>query len=187
MRAFIALPCPPRLRSALTEALGAWRGRGVAVRWSDPEKIHLTLRFLGDHADEDGLGRLEGGLARTAAASRPLVVRPDAIGAFPGWGRPRVLWLRLAEDGALADLAGRVEEAAREAGFPAEDRAFSPHLTLGRVKAPRGLDETLADLRAWRPDTGLETLDELIVYRSELGPGGARHEAIGRHRLGGAP
>ncbi|MGH7564612.1 MAG: 2'-5' RNA ligase family protein, partial [Gemmatimonadota bacterium] len=101
--------------------------------------------------------------------------------------RPRVVWHELADHGALADLAGRVETAVREAGFPAEDRAFRPHLTLGRVKAPRGLDTVLDDLRAWRPETGLETLGVLIVYKSEIGPGGARHEAIGRHRLGEAP
>ncbi|MGH7571020.1 MAG: RNA 2',3'-cyclic phosphodiesterase [Gemmatimonadota bacterium] len=186
MRAFIALPCPPRLRAALGEVLGGWRRSEAAVRWSDPERIHLTLRFLGDDADGDRLGRLAAGLARTAAAGRSPTVRPDATGAFPGWSRPRVLWLGLADEGALADLAGRVETAAREAGFPAEERPFRPHLTLGRVKSSRGLDTVLDDLRGWRPDTGPETLDELTVYKSVLDPGGARHEAVGRHRLGEA-
>ncbi len=186
MRAFVALPCPPKLGAALAEALGGWRRTGAAVRWSDPAKVHLTLRFLGDDADPGRLGQLAGGLARVAAAGGPLDVRPDTTGAFPGWSRPRILWLGLADEGGLAGLAGRVEEAAREAGFPAEERPFMPHLTLGRVKSPRGLDDVLAELRAWRPDTGVETLDELIVYRSELGPEGARHEAIGRHPLGEA-
>lgn len=186
VRAFVAFPCPPRLQAALAEALGAWRGTDAAVRWADPEKIHLTLRFLGDDADPDRLERLDSGLAGAATAAPPVAVRPDATGAFPGWGRPRVLWLGLLDEGALTPLARRVEEAARKAGFPAEDRPFRPHLTLGRVKAPRGLDPVLEDLRAWRPESGTETLEELIVYRSELGPAGARHEALARHRLGGA-
>lgn len=186
MRAFVALPCPPGLEAALGRALGGWRRTGAAVRWSDPGKVHLTLRFLGDDADPARLERLASGLARAAAAVRPLVVRPGATGAFPGWSRPRVLWLGLEDDGGgLAGLAEEVGQAAREAGFPAEARPWTPHLTLGRVKAREGLDEVLGELRAWRPGTGAETLDELIVYRSELSPEGARHEAIGRHRLGG--
>ncbi|HET6341893.1 MAG TPA: 2'-5' RNA ligase family protein, partial [Gemmatimonadota bacterium] len=62
MRAFIALPCPSRLRAALEQALEGWRGTGAAVRWSRPERVHLTLRFLGDHADPDRLERLGAGL-----------------------------------------------------------------------------------------------------------------------------
>ena len=185
MRAFVALPCPPKLRAALHEVLTGWRRMRAPIRWSATEQIHLTLRFLGDDVDRDRLGRLDAGLARAAAAGAPLAVRPGATGAFPGWRRPRVLWLGLEDRGGLADLARRVEAAAREAGFPADERPFTAHLTLGRVKAQRGLDEIVGELRAWRPDTGEETLDELILYRSQLGPGGARHEPVKRHRLGG--
>ena len=184
MRAFVALPCPPRLRAALVEALDGWRRTQAAVRWAIPEQIHLTLRFLGDDADSDRLGRLDAGLARVAENSEPLAVRPGPTGAFPGWRRPRVLWLGLEDDGALAGLARSVEAAVREAGFPADDRPFTPHLTLGRVKGRRGLNEVVGELRDWRAETGEEALEELIVYRSRLGPGGARHEPIGRHCLG---
>ena len=185
MRAFVALPCPPRLRAALKQALEGWRGTGTSVRWSRPELVHLTLRFLGDHADPDRLERLGDGLGRAAARAHPLTIRPGPTGAFPGWGRPRILWLGLEDRGGLAQLAAAVEEAARRAGFPAEERPFTPHLTLGRAKDGKLAVQIVEAVRGWRPDTGEETLEEMVLYRSELGPAGARHEPLARHPLSG--
>ena len=187
MRAFVALPSPPRLRAALGEALEGWRRSGAAVRWSRPEQIHLTLRFLGDDADPDRLARLDAALGLAAAGVPPLGVRPGPTGAFPGWGRPRVLWLGLENGDALGRLAAAVEEAAREAGFTAGERPFTPHLTLGRARGRVVEAAVLEAVRGWRPDTGEETLEELILYRSEIGPAGARHEALARHPLSGEP
>ena len=106
-------------------------------------------------------------------------------GAFPGWSRPRILWLGLEDRGGLATLAAAVEEAARRAGFPAEERSFTPHLTLGRAKGGKVAVQVVEAVRGWRPDTGEETLEEVVLYRSELGPAGARHEALARHPLAG--
>lgn len=186
MRAFVALPCPPRLRAVLAEVLEEWRRTETAVRWSRPEGIHLTLRFLGDDAGPDRLDRLAAALGRTASATPPLSVRPGVTGAFPGWGRPRILWLGLEAGGGLAPLAAAVEEAARGAGFADEARPFTPHLTLGRARGARPAASIVEAVRGWRPDTGQETLEEMVLYRSDLGPEGARHEPLSRHRLSGA-
>ncbi|HET9582179.1 MAG TPA: RNA 2',3'-cyclic phosphodiesterase [Gemmatimonadota bacterium] len=185
MRAFVALPCPSRLRAALAEALEEWRRTEASVRWSRPEGFHLTLRFLGDDAGPDRLDRLAAALGRTASATPPLTVRPGATGAFPGWGRPRILWLGLEDGGGLAPLAAAVEEAARGAGFAEESRPFTAHLTLGRARGFRPAASIVEAVQGWRPDTGEETLEEMVLYRSELGPGGARHEPLSRHRLSG--
>jgi 2'-5' RNA ligase len=172
--------------AALGQALEGWRRTGgSSVRWSRPEQVHLTLRFLGDQADPERLERLGAGLDGAAAASPPLLVRPGPTGAFPSWGRPRILWLGLEDRGGLAPLASAVEEAARGAGFPAEERPFTPHLTLGRAKGARLAAPIMEAVRGWRPDTGEETLAEIVLYQSELGPAGARHEPLARHRLSG--
>lgn len=111
------------------------RGR---VGWVTPERLHITVRFIG-HCD-DGVGaRIRGEL------EPPLLVRPFALairqlGAFPPKGTPRVIWAGLHGD--LAELHA-VERAVTErlarVGIPPEDRPYSPHLTLGRVKEPGGL------------------------------------------------
>ena len=74
MRAFVALPCPPRLRAALKQALEVWHGTGASVRWSRPELVHLTLRFLGDHADPERLEQLGDGLGRAAVCHHGIFV-----------------------------------------------------------------------------------------------------------------
>ena len=79
-----------------------------------------------------------------------------------------------------------MEEAARRAGFPAGERPFMPHLTLGRARGARVAAPVVEAVQDWRPETGEETLEEMVLYRSELGPESARHEPLARHPLSGA-
>lgn len=186
VRAFVALPCPDRLRTAIGEALPGWRELGGRLRWTPPERIHLTLRFLGD-STPDEIAAVREGLRAVATRAETLEIRPDEVGAFPHWGRPRVVWLGLDGGDALAELAEAVEEVARAAGFEPDERDFRPHLTLARVKGRRGLERVVRAVRGWRPETGSEIVSGMILYESELAPEGARHTPIERFRLGGEP
>jgi 2'-5' RNA ligase len=192
LRLFIALDPPDELRrslaalsAALRRAAGDASGR---VRWGGPDQLHLTLRFLGEvpEADLDGVA---GAVRGAAGAGRPLALEVRGAGAFPSPRRARVLWLGLGgEVGPLgtlvADLGARLEQA----GFPPEARPFVPHLTLGRSRGPRGaaglsaaLDRASAGpALAWRAGA-------LTLFRSHLGPGGARHEPLLVAPLGGGP
>lgn len=184
VRAFVALPCPDGVRRSIAAGLDGWRALGADIAWADPGRIHLTLRFLGD-AGPDSLRRLDTGLREAAGRTGPIEARVGPVGAFPGWRRPRVFWLGLESGGAVERLAADVEIAARAAGFDPEERPFTPHLTLGRVRSPRGIRPTIAALRDWDVDDRLRRIDEIVLYRSRLGPGGARHDALAAHRLGG--
>ncbi len=183
-RAFVALPCPPELRNALAEARPGWRELGADVRWVDPGAAHLTLRFLG-RSPRDALASLDRALAGIAAATGPVALVPGEPGAFPGWRRPRVLWLGLDDGGALAPLAAAIEEAAVAAGFPPEPRVFRPHLTLGRVRSPRGAARAVTAVQEWRPRAATETVSEIVLYESETGSAGPRHTAIAAYALTG--
>jgi len=184
VRAFVALPCPPELRRAIASELEEWRGLGGGVRWTPPERIHLTLRFLGD-STPDEIEEVAGDLRGISARTGPLEVVPDGIGAFPGWKRPRVVWLGLDGGEWLERLAEAVEEAVRAAGFDPEERPFHPHLTLARIKG-RGAGRAIRAVRGWRPGTGREIVDEIVVYRSDLRPDGPRYTPIERFRLEGS-
>ena len=184
VRSFVALPCPPGLREAIAAARPAWRLASDGVRWTRPEQLHLTLRFLGQ-ADPLRLSALVEGLAAATAAAAPIRLRPGEPGAFPDWRRPRVLWLGLDGGAALGALAAAVEAAARAAAFAEEARPFHPHLTLGRVGDRASARPGVAAVRQWRPDTGIEEVSEIVLYRSDLEPGGARHSALARFPLGG--
>ncbi|MBW3660029.1 MAG: RNA 2',3'-cyclic phosphodiesterase [Gemmatimonadetes bacterium] len=183
VRSFVALPCPPGLRAAVAEARRRWRSIPADAKWSDPERIHLTLRFLGD-ASPRALAELHGRLAETAAASGSLTLSPGETGAFPHWRRARVLWVGFEDAGAVDRLAERVEADARASGFEPAERPFTAHLTLGRIKGPRGSRPAVEAVRDWRPESGAEEVDEMILYASELGPAGPSHTALARYRLG---
>lgn len=183
-RAFVALPCPPGLRKALAETSPAWRQIDADVRWVDPSIAHLTLRFLG-RADRTTLGALDRSIRMIASESAPIELTAGEPGAFPGWRRPRILWLGLEEGGALARIAGALEHAAREAGFPPEERMFQAHMTLGRVRSPRGAERATAAVQSWRADTGPETVSEIVLYRSDPGPKGPRYTPLETYALTG--
>jgi 2'-5' RNA ligase len=148
-RAFVGVPCPSGLRQALAEAGPGWRGVDADVRWVDPVVAHLTIRFLGRAARSE-LKALDESLAEIAARTPPVELAPGEPGAFPGWRRPRILWLGLEDSGALGPVAEGIEAAARGAGFPPEEREFRPHLTLGRVRSPRGAARAVAAVQGWR-------------------------------------
>ena len=182
VRAFVALPCPPMLRASIAREIGEWKALHADVAWVDPAAAHVTLRFLGN-AEPDALHRLRGPLSEAAGAGDPVIVRPGATGAFPGWRRPRVLWLALESGEGVERLAAHVEAAARAVGFAAEDRPFTSHLTLGRVRG-RGAGRAADAVRQWKPDGEAESIPEMILYRSDLGPRGARHTALARFPIG---
>ena len=183
MRAFVGLPCPVGLRAALSDAIAGWRRLDADVAWADPSAAHTTLRFLGT-ASPAAADRLHELLPAVAASIPAIRAAPGTTGAFPGWTRPRVLWLGLESGGAIERVARAVEDAAVRAGFEPEARRFTPHVTLGRVRGPRGAKDAAAAIRSWSPGGKPEPLPELVLFRSDLHARGARHEPLARYPIG---
>ena len=152
LRTFIAIDLPPNVKAALADVaatLGGRVSRGAlgtaAVRWVRPEQMHLTLRFLGD-TPAGKLPALADALDTLAAGHAPFTLRLTDVGCFPNTRRPRVVWVGLGgEEQKLLAMVAALEAALRPLGWPAEDRPFRAHLTLGRVKdvqAAQGIDWT---------------------------------------------
>lgn len=164
-----------RLRIALPE-----------VRWVRPEGLHLTLHFWPNLTETDVPRVLE-------AAAAPLVhvdgfdVELGGVGAFPHDGDERVLWLGMRSgEPEMVALQAAVEESLDRAGFPAEERRYHPHVTLGR---PRQRFDR-ATRERWRDFDGTalprHAVREVWLYRSQPGPGGSRYEVLERLKLGSA-
>lgn len=187
MRCFIAIDLPPPVRDALLEAQTALRAAAprADVRWVACDQLHLTLKFLGAVADAD-VPRVSTVLDVVAADAAPIALAAGGLGAFPSARRPRVLWGGLTEGAAaLAALAAAIDRAVAPLGFPRETRPFSAHLTIGRVRSPRGTGPLAAAVSPGVRLFGSWTATAVVLYQSRLHPSGAVHTPVTTHPLRG--
>src|SRR5512133_4052691 len=138
MRLFIAIELPADLKMTL----GQLRVEIQGARWVPAEQIHLTLAFLGEVAETD-VEWLTRALAGIQTNEFRLCF--SGTGCFPTRHRPRVLWIGLEPHARLQELAGKVRETVIACGIAQEERPFSPHITLARLKQiePEGADAFL--------------------------------------------
>jgi 2'-5' RNA ligase len=191
LRLFVAVLLDPALRPVVEgvrrELVEAWpRGRDL-VKWVEPHNLHLTLKFLG-HVEAALLARVADALSavRSAPAFRLHLV---GLGAFPRPRGARVLWVGVQEGSEeLGSLARRVEDALAPLGFPREDRGFSPHLTIGRLRTPAYHPELEAALeRRSRVEIGLQHVQSVELMESTLRPDGPVYTVVRSYPLGGGP
>lgn len=185
MRLFIAVDVPQDVRAAVAEQAARLRETNADVAWVKPENFHLTLKFLGETPDAQ-LADIQAALDLTAAARAAFDLELRGMGCFPERGVPRVVWVGASTGrDALAALARDVESAMEELRFPRERREFAAHLTIGRVRGPRGT-ERLRRLVEAEAETGLGrcVVDEVRLYRSTLAPGDSIYEMLHATKLG---
>jgi 2'-5' RNA ligase len=192
IRTFVAVDLPEAVRVRLGEQidrLSGRAGRGV-VRWVRPEGIHLTLKFLGE-VESDRIEQISRGIRSVAQGHRAFRLRVAGVGCFPSPQRPRVVWVGVREQaGALASLQDDLERALSAMGFPREDRPFSPHLTLGRVRREASPVEAarVGALIAGQTEEVLGEVEvrEVTLFQSDLRPTGPIYSALAVAVLGAA-
>ena len=179
IRSFVAIELSDQARQALADLQENLKAQvpPKAVRWTRPESIHLTLQFLGDVAP----GKVEAiaeALRGVGAGQAPFTIQLKELGVFPNPGRPRVVWVGVAEpSGALVALQKGVTQALEPLGFEPEKRPYSPHLTIGRADR-RAARQDLAEVGELVTRTEVGTLgqvrvEHVVLMKSDLQPGGA--------------
>ncbi len=137
LRAFIAIHLPPALTARLAETAARLAPSlpPRAVRWVDPERMHLTLHFLGEVA-VDRLPPLYAAMDDEAARHEPFTMALDRLGCFPNPRRARVIWVGLTDpEQRAARLQAALGQLLKAGDWPHDAKAFRPHLTLGRVRS----------------------------------------------------
>jgi 2'-5' RNA ligase len=135
MRAFVAIELSENIRSALTQAQSHLKHSGIDAKWVAKDNIHLTLKFLGDMADER-LAEVKTSIDRVASSFKPFELTIKGMGAFPETGFPEIIWAGIGKGAKeSADIAKKVDIELSKLGFKPETRLFTAHVTIGRVRA----------------------------------------------------
>ena len=176
-RTFIALEFPHELQQTIYEETAHFRNQlGALVRWVPADNMHLTLKFLGNisPANVDILMQM---IRAEADSCQSFLIQVGGLACFPSLKRPRVIYIGMQAPSELEALQHGIESAATRLGYESEERAFAPHLTIGRVKQNlsasdqhkirRALEETQIDT------LGTARVDSVHLYNSDLRPTGS--------------
>ena len=173
IRAFIAIDLPQPIQDSIekqTQRLRQSLGNDV-IRWVPAHNMHITLKFLGKTADSH-LDFLKQMLTRSAQSITQFDLQISGIGSFPTSKRPRVIWIGIHAPAGLTSLQKQVEENATRLGYEKEERPFSPHLTLGRVrqgttpKEVQKIGEVINSIQLGK--IGTARVDSIHLYKSDL-------------------
>ena len=183
IRAFIAIDLSPEIHQRLKEVLDNYREQliKIPIRWVVVTNIHLTLKFLGD-VSLSNLNLLTDMIQAEVSSHHQFEISVGGSGAFPNNHQPRVIWVGVEAPQELVAILNGIENATARLGYAREERAFSPHLTLGRVSRNatshdvKAISQTLDQTRVGF--LGATCIEKIHLYRSDLRPTGAVYTQI---------
>ncbi|MFZ5912254.1 MAG: RNA 2',3'-cyclic phosphodiesterase [Chloroflexota bacterium] len=178
LRAFIAIEIPSPIQQAIEKNTARLRSAldSNLVRWTPTSNIHLTLKFLGD-VSPTTIEMLTQLLTVEASQYTCFEMQFGGLGTFPSPRRPRVIWIGIQAPAALEALQHGIEAATARMGYPTENRPFSPHLTIGRVKQTTGPADA-QKIRVALEGTNIGALgngkvEAVHLFKSDLKPTGS--------------
>ena len=177
VRAFIGIEIPLEVKDALCNMSSSLKKKVKDIRWIRAEGIHITLKFLGNISSAN-IKEIETVLDPLCSSGQAIDLNLNGVGVFPDLKHPRIVWVALGgETDKLTALQRGIDKSCAAVGFPEEKRAYTPHLTLGRVKSYKGgrklknLEQlfseiTFSDMPHFRANF-------VHLYKSDLKPDGA--------------
>jgi 2'-5' RNA ligase len=186
IRAFLAIDPPEDILKAMSRLQEKLKREiGGRISWTKPQGQHLTLKFFGDISTED-VKNICSAVQNRVASGQSLNLKIEKLGVFPDARRPRVLWCgTTGEVERLSVLQKKLDSDFAGIGFPAEDRPFQAHLTLGWIKDSRGLTGMSEALKKYDDFAAGEFIGrELILFQSTLSSQGAVYTKLAEFALG---
>jgi 2'-5' RNA ligase len=173
IRTFVCIEVPELVRNRIADLQLALRNEEVRVSWVKPENIHLTLKFLGA-VPSNRIPRVVQSVSSAATSVEPFEIEVGGTGCFPSPRNPKIFWVGLVQVPALLkQLYAEIDSRLFREGFPREQKSFSPHLTIGRVRDPVRARPAAEDLLRHGFDSRRYTATEVVVMRSDLKPSGS--------------
>ncbi|MFH0839145.1 MAG: RNA 2',3'-cyclic phosphodiesterase [Candidatus Omnitrophota bacterium] len=179
IRTFIAIELTKELQEELKDLQQELKKSNIDATWVRPENIHLTLKFLGNITTPriEQIGSI---LEDTAKQRKAFYVGLSGIGAFPKLEYPRVVWVGINEGKQeTAELAKSLEDKLGEIGFQKENRPFSSHLTLARIRNPHNKDKLKKIVEGISfTSKNKAYINKIILFKSTLTPQGSIYSKI---------
>lgn len=187
LRIFIAVDAGTAIRERMVALQEALARTGVDVKWVEPGNLHVTLLFLGE-VDERAVPEVCRCVSQCCETLPAFSLTIESTGCFPSIRRPRVLWVGVGQGAQeLCSLHDALEQLLLELGcYRREERKYTPHVTLGRVKSDRRTDTlsaALAKQAGWKG--GQIMVREVLVMSSKLTPNGPEYTVLSRGKLKG--
>ena len=180
LRLFVAVDVPTDRLARVQELTAPLRAELDGARWTPGSNQHITVKFLGSTPSER-LADVVAVCAEVASTHASAQVHLNGLGAFPSLHRARVLWVGIDDtDGVLQGVAGALDRRFESLGYAREARAYTPHLTLARMKSATPIRPPLPVMPT---ELSPFSIDHLTLYRSRLAPRGAVYEALERFAL----
>ncbi|MCC7496563.1 MAG: RNA 2',3'-cyclic phosphodiesterase [Bryobacterales bacterium] len=181
MRLFVGLDIPAPVTSSLERLVNQLRPT-ARINWSPTANLHITIKFIGEWPGQrlDEMRQVLGAIPRPGACE----IEVRGLGWFPNPHRPKVFFAAVQVPAGLIELASAADRATAGLGVPLETRPYSPHLTLGRIKAGaevNGLRQAVAVMP--EPQLGRFTAERFFLYQSELLPTGSIYHKLAEFPL----
>lgn len=178
IRTFVAVEVSANVRARAGQLMARLGTAGAKVKWVEPHNLHLTLKFLGD-VDARELPQVCTAVAEAVRTLPAFEIELVGAGAFPTATRPRTLWMGVGRGSeGLIEVHHRLEQELVPLGYRREGRRYRPHLTIGRVRGDKAesLAPIVAELESF--PGGVSSVDEVIVFSSQLAKQGPTYEAM---------
>lgn len=175
-RGFIAVEVP--VLEPLAAVQEQLRHSGADLKVVEGPSTHVTLKFLGD-TPATFVDKIEQGIKNAAKGIKPFEMTVRSTGVYPNSANPRVVWAGLEHAEPLGVVARRLEDEMHKLAFPRERRDFTPHITLARVRSPRGRERLAAVMSEHAGEEfGRARVEKVLLMRSDLAPKGPTYTTV---------
>lgn len=178
IRCFISISLPVSIRTEIEKTIAELRIGRADIKWVSAENMHITLKFLGC-VPEEALTDIKDKLTTASESGYAFNFRLSGFGMFPDSRNPRVIWIGITDNGEIKKLQKKVEDSMATIGFEKENRPYSPHLTVGRVRSLKGMNSMIKAIEALKGmEFGNIDVSKMSLMKSELKSTGAQHTVL---------
>ena len=177
LRTFIALPTSSEAQDGIARVQTSLKATQASVKWESQDKFHITVVFLGN-VEPSKLELLSIALTKSVQQFQPFTLSYTSLGAFPNIHAPRIIWIGIQNNPVVLDLQATVQRICGEFGFPKEERAFHPHITLGRMKESRNLGRLTEAIKTITFEPIETRCSDILLMKSELHPSGSLYTML---------